>query len=124
MVCTEYQYRSPEVFCKNGVLGNFEKFIGKHLCQISFLIKLRVKTCSFIKKETLALAFSCEFWEISKSTFFYRTPSVTASVNKKIVFSKDQRAKKSLDENLKLLVMWYIPTISGSTTFESCWKWL
>ena len=32
--------------------------------------------CSFIKKETLAQVFSCEFCEISKNTFSYRTPSV------------------------------------------------
>ena len=30
--------------------------------------------CSFIKKETLKQVFSCEFWEIFKNTFFYRTP--------------------------------------------------
>ena len=30
--------------------------------------------CNFIKKETLAQVFPCEFCEISKSTFFYRTP--------------------------------------------------
>ena len=29
---------------------------------------------NFIKKETLAQVFSCEFCEISKNTFFYRTP--------------------------------------------------
>ena len=28
------------------------------------------KACSFIKKETLAQVFSCEFFEISKNTFF------------------------------------------------------
>ena len=32
-----------------------------------------------IKKETLAQVFSCDFCEISKSTFFYRTPLVAAS---------------------------------------------
>ena len=37
------------------------------------------KACSFIKKETLAQVFSCEFCEISKNTFFYRTPLVAAS---------------------------------------------
>ena len=36
----------------------------------SFLIKLR----NFIKKETLAPMFSCEFCEIFENTFFYRTP--------------------------------------------------
>ena len=35
--------------------------------------------CNFIKKETLAQVFSREFSEISKNTFFYRTPLVAAS---------------------------------------------
>ena len=30
----------------------------------------RPEACNFIKKETLAQVFSCEFFEISKSTFF------------------------------------------------------
>ena len=29
-----------------------------------------VKRCNFIKKETVAQVFSCEFCEISKTTFF------------------------------------------------------
>ena len=37
---------------------------------VSFLIKLQVEACNFIKKETLAQVFSCEFCKISKSTFF------------------------------------------------------
>ena len=28
------------------------------------------QACNFIEKETLAQVFSCEFWEISKNTFF------------------------------------------------------
>ena len=36
-------------------------------------------SCNFIKKETLAKLFSCEFYEITKNTFFYRTPLVAAS---------------------------------------------
>ena len=31
------------------------------------------KACNFIKKDTLAQVFSCEFWEILKNTFFYNT---------------------------------------------------
>ena len=38
----------------------------------------------FIKKETLAQVFSCEFYEISKNTFSYRTPLVAASVVSKL----------------------------------------
>ena len=39
----------------------------------------RPVACNFIKKESLAQVFSCEFCEIFKSTFSYRTPLVAAS---------------------------------------------
>ena len=45
--------------------------------RVSFLIKLQ----AWGLKETLALVFSCEFCEISKNTFFYKTPPVAASVS-------------------------------------------
>ena len=35
-------------------------------------------TKDFNKKETLAQVFSCEFCEISKNTFFHKTPLVAA----------------------------------------------
>ena len=35
---------------------------------------------SGIKKETLAQVFSCEYCEISKNTFFHRTPLIAASM--------------------------------------------
>ena len=77
----------PDVFCKKGVLRDFTKFTGKHLSQSFFFNKVaglscRPKACNFIKKETLAEVFSCEFYEISKNTFFYRTPLVAASAVK------------------------------------------
>ena len=40
----------------------------------------RLEVFNFIKKETLAQVFSCEFCEISKNTFLSRTPPVAASV--------------------------------------------
>ena len=36
-------------------------------------------SCNFIEKETLAQVYSCEFCEISKNTFCYRTSPVAAS---------------------------------------------
>ena len=48
----------PEVFCKKGVLRNFAKFTGKHLCQNLFFNKVA--------------CLSCEFCEI-----FLKTPFVT-----------------------------------------------
>ena len=68
----------PEVFCKKDVLRNFTKFTGKHLCQSLFFNKV-AGLCNFIKKETQAQVFFCEFCEISKNTFFRRTPLVAAS---------------------------------------------
>ena len=35
--------------------------------RVSFLIKLRAEACNFIKKETLAQVFCCEFCEITFS---------------------------------------------------------
>ena len=67
------------MFCEKGVLRNFAKFTGKHLCQSLFFNKVAGGACNFIKKETLAhnfikketLAqlFSCEFCEISNNIF-------------------------------------------------------
>ena len=51
-----------EVFCKKGVLRNFSKFAGKHV------------------PESQEQVFSSEFYKFSKNTFFYRTPSVAASI--------------------------------------------
>ena len=39
-----------------------------------------LKNCNFIKKETLAQVFSCEFCEISKNTFFREHLWVIASI--------------------------------------------
>ena len=69
-----------ELFCKKCVLRNFAKFTGKHLCQSLFFNKIVGLACNLIKKETLAQVFSCEFCEVSKNTFPYRTPQVAASV--------------------------------------------
>ena len=55
-----YRSSHPQVFCEKGVLGNFTKFIGKHLCQSLFFNKvacLRPQACNFIKKQALAQVF-------------------------------------------------------------------
>ena len=85
MVNVPILYRSsrPEVFCKKGVIRNSTIFTGKHLCQISFFNKvagLTPKACNFIKKDTLAQVYSCEFFKFSKNTFPYRTAPVATSV--------------------------------------------
>ena len=84
----------PEVFCKKGVLRNFAKFTGKHLCQSLFFNKVAGAACNFIKKETLTQVFSCEFCEISKNTFSQRTPLVAASGKKPIKVMKEMKSKQ------------------------------
>ena len=58
----KFQKLPSEVFYKKGVLKNFAKFTGKHLCQ-SFSFQ-RTQACNFIKKDTLA-----QFCEIFKNIF-------------------------------------------------------
>ena len=56
---------------KRGVLRNFGKFTGKHLCQNLFLDKVAGLWNSQV--------FSREFSEISNNTFSHGTPLVAAS---------------------------------------------
>ena len=73
---------------KKGVLRNYTKITGKHLRQSPFLI-------NFIKKETLAQVFSCEFFEISKNTFSYRTPLVAGCFARNAVKVKNLLEQRS-----------------------------
>ena len=72
----EHQKQPPEVLY---VLKNFAKFTRKHLCQSLLLSKVAGVACNFIKKEILTRVFSCEFREISKSTFLTEHLQTTAS---------------------------------------------
>ena len=57
----EYRSSRAEVFCKKGVLRNFAKFTGKHLCQI-------LKAVTLLKKRPWHMCFSVNF------VTFLRTP--------------------------------------------------
>ena len=61
------------MFCKKGVLRNFATFTVKYLCPSLFFNKV-------LKKETLVQVFYSEVCKVSKSTFFYRTSPMAASV--------------------------------------------
>ena len=58
----------PEAVVRRCSVKNFAKFTGKHQCQ-----------SVFSNKVTAAHVLSCEFCEIFKNTFFYRTPMLAAS---------------------------------------------
>ena len=48
--------------------------------RVSFLIKLQASACNFVKEETLAQVFSCEFCKISENNFFKGHLRATASL--------------------------------------------
>ena len=47
---TNYRNNHPQVFCRKGVLRNFAKFKGKHLCQGLFLNKVAGLRPAFLLK--------------------------------------------------------------------------
>ena len=53
-----------------------------------FFNKVADMACNFIKIETLAQVFSCEFCEIFKNAFSYRLPPVDASAGCKEIPAK------------------------------------
>ena len=61
----------------------------------------RPHACNFIKIETLAQMFSCEFCKISKGTFF--TEHVWATVSVKVVSSIYTQSKLSNGQRLSVL---------------------
>ena len=71
----------PELFCKyKSVLKNFTKFTGKHLCKVFLFKKVAsLKPATLLKTRLWHRCFFCEFYEISKNTFSYRTTPVAAS---------------------------------------------
>ena len=71
-----YEYREKEAVVqrcsvKKVFLETSQNWQENTCARVSFLIKMQA--------ETLAQVFSCKFCEISKNTFYYRTPPVDAS---------------------------------------------
>ena len=86
----------PEVFCKKGVLRNFTKFTGKHLCKSLFFNEVADLRPATLLKKALAQEISREFFEISKNTFFTEHLWETASVTKNPVSKYINLPKTSL----------------------------
>ena len=75
------QKQPSEVFYKKVVLRNFAKFNGKHLYKSLFFNKVAGLYPATLLKKRLIQVLSCEFCEISKNNFFYRTPPVAVSLH-------------------------------------------
>ena len=61
----------PEVFCKKGVLRNFTKFTGKHLCQSLFFNKVAgLRPATLLKKRLWHRCFPVNFVKFLRTPFF------------------------------------------------------
>ena len=71
-----------EVFCKKGVLRNFAKYTGKHLCQGLFFNKVAgLRAATLLKKRFWHMCFPVNFVKSLRTPFFFfhRAPLVAAS---------------------------------------------
>ena len=68
---TEDRRSSPEVFCKKGVLRNFTKFTGKHLCQSLFFNKVAgLRPAFLLKKRLWHICFPVNFVKFLRAPFY------------------------------------------------------
>ena len=59
-----------EVFCAKGVLKDFAKFTGKHLCQGLFLKAADLRPVTLLKKSLWHRCFPADFAKFLRATFF------------------------------------------------------
>ena len=67
-VILTFRSSRPEMFCKKGVLRNFTKFTGKHLCQSLFFKSLRPAT--LLKKRLWHRCFPVNFVKFLRIPFW------------------------------------------------------
>ena len=68
------QKQPPEVFCKKGVLRNFAKFKGKHLCQSLFFNKVvGLRPATLLKKRLWHRHFPVNFMKFPRTPFLQNT---------------------------------------------------
>ena len=68
-----YRSSDPEVFCKRGVLRNFAKFTGNHLCQRLVFNKvavLRLRPATLLRKSLWHRCFLANFVKFLRAFFF------------------------------------------------------
>ena len=66
------------MFCKKGVLRNFAKLTGKHLCQ-SLIFNKVARPGTLLKKRLWHKCFLTNFAKVLRTHFFSRAPPVAAS---------------------------------------------
>ena len=89
-----------EVFCKKGALGNFVKFIEKHLCQSLFFNKVAgLSPATLFKKRLWHRCIPVNFVKSLRTPFFHKTTPVAASELSDV----DLSSKRTLSSVLRFL---------------------
>ena len=70
-----WTFRSSHQRCsmKKGVLGNFPKFTGKHLCRVYFLIKLQARPANLLRRRLWHMCFPVNFEKFLRTPFLQNT---------------------------------------------------
>ena len=113
------KYRSShlEMFCRKGVLRNFEKFTEKHLCQSLLFNKVAgLRTVTLLKKRFWYRCFPVNF---SK---FLKAPSVTEHL--RWLLLKTPVNQLIFREELVDLQLYYSRTFSKEIFKHMCFKHL
>ena len=111
------KYRSSrlEVFCRKGVLRNFEKVTGKHLCQSLLFNKVTgLRTVTLLKKR---FWYRCCPVNFSK---FLKTPSITDHV--RWLLLKTPVNQLIFREQFVDLQLYYSQTFSQEVFKHMCFK--
>ena len=111
----KYRRNRLEVFCKKGVLRNFEKFTGKHQCQSLLFNKVAGPSHVTLLKERLwRRCFPVNFLK------FLRTPSVTEHV--RWLLLKTPVIQLIFREEMVDLQLYYSRTFSQEVFKHMCFK--
>ena len=111
------KYRSSrlEVFCRKGVVSNFEKFTGKHFCQSLLFNKVAgLRTVTLLKKRFCYRCFPVNF---SK---FLKTPSITEHL--RWLLLKTSVKQLIFREELVDLQLYYSRTFLQEVFTHMCFK--
>ena len=70
VILSRFRNTRPDVFCKKGVLRNFAKITGKHLCPSVFFNKVAgLRPASFLKKRLWHRCFPVNFVNFLRTPF-------------------------------------------------------
>ena len=85
-----YEKQPPEVLCKKGVLRNFAKFTGKHLCQSLFFNKVAgLRLATSLKKRLWHSCFPVNFAKFLRTPFLQNTSGRLLLMHR---FNKEQQS--------------------------------